>query len=198
MASLRLTTLALMAALFILVGCSDESNPGRTQLVAATQTEPKWDEIPELNWDALIPSDWQPEKIREQYDASGLSDEDPRAQALMEKLQAAWREAPVVREVDGRLVKMRGFVVPLETDGERISQFLLVPFFGACIHSPPPPANQTVLVVTENGHEYEGGLFGIVWVTGMIKVQSATSDLAAAGYQFPSARVVPFKAKGKG
>lgn len=136
----------------------------------------------ELDWDALIPTEWRPDKLMEEYGAQELADDDPRAIELFEKLIRLWKEAPVVAHFNGKTVKLPGFVVPLETDGTRISEFLLVPYFGACIHVPPPPANQTVYVVTKKGEEYQGQLFDAVWVTGQLNVQSTRSDLADAGY----------------
>ena len=53
-------------------------------------------------------------------------------------------DAPVVDTYDGKRVKIPGFVVPLEGTAELTTEFLLVPFFGACIHVPPPPSNQIV------------------------------------------------------
>ena len=52
----------------------------------------------------------------------------------------------VVDDLDGRYVLLPGYVVPLEFSDSRIIEFLLVPWVGACIHKPPPPANQIVHV----------------------------------------------------
>ncbi len=150
-------------------------------------------DVLELDWDALIPADWRPEKLMADYDADNLSDDDPRAQELMDKLMALWKESPVVPDLDGKLVKLPGFVVPLEMSTETIGEFLLVPYFGACIHVPPPPANQTVYVVTDKGQEYPGRLFDTVWVTGTLKVEHLSSDLGEAGYRMQAARVKPYE-----
>jgi len=149
--------------------------------------------VVELEWDTLIPEDWAPEKLLSEYNADELSDDDPRAQELMEKLQALWSEAPVVPELDGMRVRLPGFVVPLEMDTDTIGEFLLVPYYGACIHVPPPPANQTVHVVTAEGAAYAGKLFDTVWVTGTLGVEHLSSDLAEAGYSIRDARVEPYE-----
>ncbi len=159
---------------------ADEEKPSTASGVPATTSGDEG--VKELEWDALIPAAWRPEKLLDEYDASNLSDDDPRAVELMNKLKALWSEAPVVEELDGKTVKLPGFVVPLETDGQKMSQFLLVPYYGACIHVPPPPSNQTVYVVTEQGREYRGKLFDTVWVTGMLGVKAESSELANAGY----------------
>ena len=136
----------------------------------------------EANWDALIPSDWRPDKLLKEYNVDEMSDDDPRAKELMEKLMAFWRDAPVVPELDGKKIKLPGFVVPLKNDGEKIYEFLLVPYYGACIHVPPPPANQTVLITTAEGKGYRGNLFDTVWVKGVLRVKPTESELANAGY----------------
>lgn len=151
------------------------------------------DAATELEWDALIPEEWQPDKIMAQYNADELEDDDPRAQELMEKLKALWKESPVVQDLDGKRVKLPGFVVPLDTDGQKTGEFLLVPYYGACIHVPPPPANQTVHVVTGTDREYQGGLFDPVWVSGTLNVESSSSELAEAGYRLEATTVEPYE-----
>lgn len=147
----------------------------------------------EIDWDALIPPDWQPDTLMADVDIESLSDDDPRAQQLLDKLKVLWDEAPVVPALEGQRVKLPGFVVPLEMDAKKIDQFLLVPYYGACIHVPPPPANQTVHVVTRQGKAFDGQLFDVVWVTGTVRVERLSSDLAEAGYRFEDASVVPYE-----
>ena len=149
--------------------------------------------VTELDWDALIPAEWQPDKIMEQFNAEELEDDDPRAQELLNRLLALWKESPVVEDLDGKRVKLPGFVVPLDTDGQKIREFLLVPYYGACIHVPPPPANQTVHVVTGTDRKYQGGLFDPVWVSGILKVEASSSDLAEAGYRMDAIKVEPYE-----
>jgi uncharacterized protein len=149
----------------------------------------------EIDWDRLIPVDWQPETLIEGFDLDEMEeidDDDPRAIALMEKLTQLWADAPVVDELDGLLVRLPGFVVPLELDAKRMSEFLLVPYYGACIHVPPPPANQTIHVVAPAGLEYVGELFDTVWVTGTIRVMRSSSDLAEAGYRIDVSEIEPY------
>jgi uncharacterized protein len=80
----------------------------------------------------------------------------------------------------------------LELDAKRMSEFLLVPYYGACIHVPPPPANQTIHVVAPAGLEYGGELFDTVWVTGTIRVMRSSSDLAEAGYRIDVSEIEPY------
>ena len=96
--------------------------------------------------------------------------------------------APVVAELDGKRVHIGGYIVPLDFDATRVKEFLLVPFVGACIHVPPPPANQIVYVKTEQGFDVQG-TFDPVWVTGTLKVTPAFTGLAEAGYSLEAEKV---------
>jgi hypothetical protein len=98
--------------------------------------------------------------------------------------------APVVESLDGKRVVIGGYVVPLSFDSTRVTDFLLVPFVGACIHVPPPPANQIVYVKVEQGFDVKG-TFDPVWVTGMLKVTPAFTGLADAGYSLEAEKVEP-------
>ena len=138
-------------------------------------------EVRELNWSDMVPAD-APAQVAEPapiHDLSQLAD------ALSEAGPASQQQspaAPVVKELDGQAVKLPGYIVPLDvTDEGRVTEFLLVPYFGACIHVPPPPANQIVLVNAERGVEIDS-LFAPVRVTGRMRVEAASTDLADAGY----------------
>ena len=94
----------------------------------------------------------------------------------------------VVTEFNGKRVRIGGYVVPLDFEATSIKEFLLVPFVGACIHVPPPPANQIVYVKSAEGFEVTGQ-FEPVWITGTLKVTSAFTGLAEAGYSLEADRV---------
>jgi hypothetical protein len=96
--------------------------------------------------------------------------------------------APVVTALDGKRVRIGGYVVSLDFDATRVKEFLLVPFVGACIHVPPPPANQLVYVKSEQGFDVSGA-FEPVWVTGTLKVSTAFTGLAEAGYSMAAEKV---------
>ncbi len=82
------------------------------------------------------------------------------------------------QELDGKPVRIPGYLLPLEYDGKKVSEFLLVPYVGACIHTPPPPPNQIVHVTTEAGFTTDGGLYTPVWVNGIMKTQQNQSNLS--------------------
>jgi hypothetical protein len=201
MKSIATTVLALAAAL--LAACGEAPDPKASGSLAAGPDGLNQEELAaeagaageyaELDWEALIPPEWRPDKLMEEYGVNDLADDDPRALEVMDKLQALWKEAPVVPELEGRRIRLPGFVVPLEAGAESVAEFLLVPYYGACIHVPPPPANQTIHVVTTKGEAYHGGLFDTVWVSGTLKVEPLTSELGEAGYRIDAVQVEPYQ-----
>jgi hypothetical protein len=148
----------------------------------------------ELSWDALVPEDFRPENLFEGYNLEELDDSDPRAADFMRELKAVWKAAPVVDDLAGKRVKMPGFVVPLETSGERVTEFFLVPYFGACIHVPPPPANQMIYVrlPVEKGLPGDS-LYTAVWVSGQLQIKRVDNALGTAGYLMESPQVEPYE-----
>ncbi|GGJ09294.1 DUF3299 domain-containing protein [Halopseudomonas pertucinogena] len=100
--------------------------------------------------------------------------------------------APVVAEMEGRHVRLPGYIVPLGiTDTMEVQEFLLVPYFGACIHVPPPPSNQIVHVRSTSGIKL-ADLYQPFWITGVVQVEHTESELANAGYRIEAASVEPY------
>lgn len=149
----------------------------------------------ELKWSDLMPADYRPQDIQNRYNTnvSALGDTDPRAVKIQQALREAYLNAPVVEALDGKIVKLGGFVVPLEGDGKAISEFLLVPYFGACIHVPPPPPNQIVHVITEQDDAIAYYQFAAVWVTGKLSAQRYNSEFGDVGYTLQAVKVEPYK-----
>lgn len=100
--------------------------------------------------------------------------------------------APVVASLDGRGVRLSGYVVPLKHEGTRVSEFLLVPYVGACIHVPPPPRNQIVYVTVKDPIEVDG-LFAAVTVTGIMSTRPSDTELAETGYRITGGDVRPYE-----
>ncbi len=88
----------------------------------------------------------------------------------------------VVEEFDGERVRIPGFVLPFEyTASGKITEFLLVPYFGACIHTPPPPPNQIVYVTADKPVPL-GEQWDAIWATGVLRAKSNMNDLGDAAY----------------
>ena len=151
-------------------------------------------EARELEWEDLMPEGWDPFAELEALaggDVQNLSDDSVRAVELFNAYQDAVRSAPVVTELDGQQVRLPGFMVPLDFEGTEISEFLLVPYFGACIHVPPPPSNQIVYVTTVASYPMKE-LFDAVWVTGEISTQAFLNDVGDAGYTLQARIIEPY------
>lgn len=164
-----------------------------TLQVAAAADKPE-----EIEWTDLVPENYNPEKLVQEYqkkfDIDNLPDNDPKVTELLRKLAELQKTAPVNAQLNGKTVKLPGFVLPVESDGQQTTEFLLVPYYGACIHVPPPPANQTVYVTMQ---DKKGAtirkLFDTVWVTGILQTEKLSTDLADAGYTLKALKVEPYQ-----
>lgn len=117
---------------------------------------------------------------------------------LMAQRQA--QKTAVNPALTGQLIRIPGYLLPLEYSGKQVSEFLLVPWVGACIHTPPPPPNQIVHVKADKPFE-TNGMFAAVWVTGMLATASSkkalfmidgSSDIDV-GYSLRASVVEPYK-----
>lgn len=106
----------------------------------------------------------------------------------------------LVEALNNKNVKIAGYVLPTEFSGDLVIEFLLVPYVGACIHTPPPPANQMIHVEVEEGFITEG-MFAPVWVTGKIRTELSTQSIflvdgsadVDAGYQIKASDIEPYE-----
>jgi hypothetical protein len=93
------------------------------------------------------------------------------------------------KSLDGAVVRLPGFIIPLDArrDGV-VRDFLLVPYFGACIHVPPPPPNQLVYVRMARRTTLQS-LYDAYWITGKLRLQTTTTPLAAAAYELSAEKI---------
>jgi len=157
-------------------------------------TAPLWAKEPRtLEWSQLIPTGApmiQPQ-MAPLHDLSQLSDALAAESAPPAHQQSP--NAPVVKALDGEQVKLPGYIVPLEVSEEgRTTEFLLVPYYGACIHVPPPPSNQIVHIVSEMGVRVED-LYQPYWIEGRMQVKNISSELADAGYQMDAEKIYAYE-----
>lgn len=146
-----------------------------------------------IEWTDLMPKDDfeafmnPPEYITDIEDGSledQLSNQMANAigAASDDRYQQALVSTKVIKAMDGKAIRLPGFIVPLEFDDNQIiTQFFLVPFFGACIHLPPPPPNQTILVNYPKGLKL-ATLVDPLWISGVLKVSLTKNDMATAAY----------------
>ena len=139
-------------------------------------------DVVDLTWDDLLPEGDEalPQALR------GIVPHDEAAMAASQPPSTGVRT-----DWNGRTVRLAGFDVPIDYEGTGVTAFILVPFVGACVHVPPPPANQLVFVTTETPYQSDG-LFEPVEVTGMFGTASTSTQLADIGYALSADRIAPY------
>ena len=148
-------------------------------------------DVQEVEWEELIPPHWRADpNLIELYRKGEIDDDDPRVIETRQRL--AEPMAPANPAFDGKRIKLAGFVVPLEVGKKKVTEFLLVPYHGACVHVPPPPTNQTILVKTGVEGAAIRGLFDTVWVVGTVKIEQIEGDVAISGYTLHAEQVQPY------
>ena len=151
-------------------------------------------DLPETDWLDLMPKSDQlalehmPEIDHDSPEAQGtFTDKGGLKQS--KGLPAVMYSNKTVGSMNGKQIRLGGYPVPLEADAKgRSTLFFLVPYPGACIHVPPPPPNQLVLVRYPKGLKLED-IYTPLWVTGTLKVEAVSNDLADAAYALDAAKV---------
>ena len=127
----------------------------------------------EITWDDLIPP--------------GIPYSEIIGEGEMDETNDSWNpvyDANAVKlneDLNGAYIKMPGYIIPFDVSAEGVTEFMLVPYVGACIHVPPPPANQLVMVSTDDPWPSES-LWDPVWVTGTMQTELQSTTLGQTGY----------------
>ena len=178
----------LIAGLGIgLAACSGETETAETEAaetaVAEAETTQRYPvpDAPEgvvtINWDDLLP-EGEMERIQELFERTGLDSGVDHFGGQMTQIGTF----NVENELIGETIRMPGFILPLDfQEGGEISEFLLVPYFGACVHTPPPPPNQIVYVTLDEPIVVER-MWDPVWVTGVLSADRHMNELGNAAY----------------
>lgn len=128
-------------------------------------------EVRELDWMELMPAD-----ELEALQQAPMISHDGMFKPLQE---GSFRTVP---EMDGQHGKIPGYIVPIETDADgKLTEFFLVPYFGACIHVPPPPPNQIIHGRLANGIEMTD-IYAAYWIEGTLKAERFDNDVASTAY----------------
>jgi hypothetical protein len=152
---------------------------------------PKAAHILDLDWKELLP-----EGERSHFTAVAPPPvHDSRGEGGPPAVQA--QNFNVNKALEGATVRLPGFIVPLEAvkgDGTntRVSEFLLVPYFGSCIHVPPPPPNQIVYVHTGKRAGIES-IYDAYWITGKLHLQTKTTRLGSTAYELSADKIEVYK-----
>ena len=161
------------------------------------------DEFQTLEWPDLIPpkileilmnppsylDDIEDGSAEDQI-GSGLKGSDPSD--TEDAYQQALVSTEINSELNGAMVRIPGFIVPLEFDDEQtVTQFFLVPYFGACLHMPPPPPNQIILVNSPQGVQLSA-LYDPFWVKGELRTTFQENDMATSAYSMVMLDLEPY------
>ena len=152
-----------------------------------------------ITWDDLLNEEWyqQMKKDMAIYGRMAfLKDGSEEAEKLMASMRKKLDEAPISTKYINQKIRMPGFVVPLDAVRSGQREFLLVPYFGACIHTPPPPANQIVLVTPHPQLNLSKTLesMEVIWVEGELKESRTKTASGVSGYSLEAIQVYPYKA----
>ena len=157
-----------------------------------------------MEWIELMPEDDleallnPPEYIAEVEDGSSEDQISSQLQSSIaaasdDRYQQALVSTSVVEALNGQAVRIPGFIVPLEFDDDQtITQFFLVPYFGACLHMPPPPPNQIILVNFPEGMQLEA-LYTPFWISGELKTAITENSVATSAYSLDMKSFEPYE-----
>lgn len=148
----------------------------------------------EVEWDELMPEGWRKKVILEltrmrRY--GSLTDGDPRADEAYARLKKTWDAAPPTKTYIGKPIRIAGYVVPLDAERMQSSEFLLVPYFGACVHSPPPPANQIILIKPPKGSRFR--TMDAIWVEGILTEGKTSSEVGTGTYVLTADKITLYR-----
>jgi len=149
----------------------------------------------QLEWESLIAPGYDANSILARYEPqiAKIEHGGEGAVKLYQKMQAEFDNAPANESLAEKDVSIPGFIAPLEQSDGIITEFLLVPYFGACIHMPAPPANQTVYVKAANDYGIKiEDAYVPIWVSGKMLIEDESTDIGAASYQIHNAMISPY------
>lgn len=152
-----------------------------------------WAAIPETDWLELMPEqdrqalENMPDIIHEGPEDPGFMEQGKLKQ--QEGLAPVMYSSKTVSALANKPIRLGGYPVPLQHDANgKMIEFFLVPYPGACIHVPPPPPNQIVLVRYPKGFDLTD-IYTPLWVSGILKIEDIRNDMADAAYAITDAQV---------
>lgn len=178
---LAVACLALATAAVTGVWIATEVAPLPTPSVAARTA----------TWEELLPTDWNPRKVLRGSKVGRIAEGSAGELQLMDEMREAWDNAPTRPELNGERLRLPGYVVSLDPSVDGLKEFLLVPYFGACIHSPPPPANQIVYVTLAKPASLR--TMDAVWVSGVLSTGRSDSPMGVSGYAMAAQAIEPYR-----
>ncbi|WP_342805567.1 DUF3299 domain-containing protein [Alteromonas sp. M12] len=167
----------LLLILLLCTSAQAESNP--------IYDEIEWIELmPQSDLDALLdPPDFLNEiKDGSELDSvqalSGMSEKSEN----VERFQQALTSTRIIQSFDKKSIRIPGFIVPLSSDDQkRVVEFFIVPYFGACLHMPPPPPNQIIYGKFSKGIKLTQ-LDVAFWFEGVINIETNSNETGTSAY----------------
>ena len=154
--------------------------------VNSAQAQQRSEAVLEIGWSDLLPPGETRYIAELQAQQSNI---DHFGAATMPQIQTY----NVVDELNGRTVRMGGYVLPFDlVGGRQVTRFLLVPYVGACIHVPPPPPNQLIYVETDEPIEITG-LWDAVWIEGVMYTERFDNALGNTAYTMDLIDIRPYE-----
>lgn len=147
--------------------------------------------VRELQWSELSPRGYRPQIILDRLGVDRLTDDDAKSHSILAEVRHEWQQAPSIQLAPDGLVRVAGFAVMLDEGTAPVRKVLLVPYYGACIHSPPPPVNQEVLVTLDQPLPRNMYQFPI-WITGQVKIKVGSTQHGRVLYQMSNAKWEPY------
>ncbi len=153
-----------------------------------------------IEWNDLMPDPWVKEMTKEMAALSKMSylqDTSDEASKAMNAIRKKLDEAPIVKTQLNKKIRIPGYAVPLDAERSEKREFLLVPYFGACIHTPPPPANQIVLVrpTAQSKIKKMPESMDVLWVEGELKEGRVNTSQGVSGYLLEAVSIAPYETK---
>jgi uncharacterized protein len=121
---------------------------------------------------------------------------DANKQASTANKPRTWKDAlvstAVRKEFNQKRIKLAGYISPITWDENNIvTELFFVPYFGACIHVPPPPPNQLIYVKLDKGMKLIE-LYEPFWVQGTLIVEATQKDIGHSAYSMQNASFAPY------
>lgn len=189
---------ALLLMIFLLQACGKQDVVDAASKVDSTQAVVGSSRALEsAQWDQLVPNGFKYQDISAKYAKDiaklGAHNKSKEALILFNKINKEAALAPVDKRLDQQQITLSGYVVPLQHYQGELLEFLLVPYYGACIHLPPPPINQTVLVMAKIGEGIRGGdSQKPISITGVISLEGKETKSGEAGYRIVNPSIKPY------
>ncbi|MDA1332374.1 MAG: DUF3299 domain-containing protein [Proteobacteria bacterium] len=185
MMSVRLSNIAILLAGALLLSAQHGPEAQARDKKLSGYEEIEWTQLmPAEDIEALLnPPDYILDiKEGSKEDRAGNQGDASTDLFFYDEYQRALLSTKIVPEMNGKKIRIPGFIVPLEFNKNKtVSQFFLVPFFGACIHVPPPPPNQVIHVTSKKGVKLEN-LSTPHWISGVVKSVLTKNEIATATY----------------